>query len=238
MKRLVVWWDGRVVGQLTQNPHGELGFRYAPEWLQTAEARPLSASLPLRSEAFSRRACRPFFGGLLPEEGQRTAVAQALGVSEANDFALLDHLGGEVAGALQLLPQGSQPRAEAGPFEPRPLADGDILRIMDLLPKRPMLAGEDGLRLSLAGAQGKLPVVVSAGRILLSAPGQPTTHILKPPIARFSGTTENEALAMKLAAAVGLEVAPVEPRCLQSTDGTPGPFSWSSATTVSWMNMD
>ena len=31
-----------------------------------------------------------FFGGLLPEEGQRTAAAQALGVSPANDFALLD----------------------------------------------------------------------------------------------------------------------------------------------------
>ncbi|MBV8060578.1 MAG: HipA domain-containing protein, partial [Alphaproteobacteria bacterium] len=42
--------------------------------------------------------------------------------------------------------------------------------------------------------------------------GQPTTHILKPPISRFHATTENEAFAMRLAAAVGLDVAPVEPR--------------------------
>jgi serine/threonine-protein kinase HipA len=68
------------------------------------------------------------------------------------------------------------------------------------------------LRLSLAGVQLKLPVVLVNGRIALPAPGQPTTHILKPPIPRFAGTTENEAFAMRLAAAVGLAVAPAEPR--------------------------
>jgi serine/threonine-protein kinase HipA len=78
-----------------------------------------------------------------------------------------------------------------------------------------MLAGEEGLRLSLAGAQSKLPVVLVNGAVALPSPGQPTTHILKPPIARFSGTTENEALVMRLAAAIGLDVATVEPRVVQ-----------------------
>jgi hypothetical protein len=59
-----------------------------------------SASLPKRPERLSRRECRPFFGGLLPEESQRLVAAQVLGVSPANDFALLDRLGGDVAGAL------------------------------------------------------------------------------------------------------------------------------------------
>ena len=36
MRTLDVWWDGRVVGQLTQDPHGELGFAYAPDWLDDA----------------------------------------------------------------------------------------------------------------------------------------------------------------------------------------------------------
>lgn len=49
----------------------------------------------------------------------------------------------------------------------------------------------------------------------LPAPGQPTTHILKPPIARFNATTENEAFVMRLAAAIGLDVAPVEPRVVR-----------------------
>ena len=98
MKRtLDIWWDGRVVGQLTQDRHGDLGFAYAPAWLDDEQARPLSASLPKRAEPFSRRECRPFFGGLLPEESQRDAAALALGVSRVNDFALLDRLGGDVA---------------------------------------------------------------------------------------------------------------------------------------------
>jgi serine/threonine-protein kinase HipA len=76
------------------------------------------------------------------------------------------------------------------------------------------LAGE-GLRLSLAGAQSKVPVVLVDAQIALPLPGQATTHILKPPIARFKATTENEAFAMRLAAAIGLDVAPVEPRSVQ-----------------------
>ena len=66
--------------------------------------------------------------------------------------------------------------------------------------------------MSLAGAQSKLPVVIVDGKIALPAPGQPTTHILKPPIPRFPGTTENEALMMRLAAAIDLSAAAVEAR--------------------------
>ena len=215
MRTLDIWWNGRLVGQLTQNQHGELGFAYAPEWLNDAEALPLSASLPKRAEPFSRRECRPFFGGLLPEESQRDAAAQALGVSRANDFALLDRLGGDVAGALQLLPPGEAPTKPALDQRPTPLDDEGLIRVLDALPVRPLLAGEEGLRLSLAGAQSKVPVVLVDGAVTLPAPGQPTTHILKPPIARFKATTENEAFVMRLAASIGLDVAPVEPRVVK-----------------------
>ena len=214
-RTLDVWWDGRLVGQLTQDKHGELGFAYALEWLSDEAAQPLSASLPKRVEPFSRRECRPFFGGLLPEESQRDAAAQALGVSRANDFALLDRLGGDVAGALQLLPPGELP-ATPGPDQGSTrLDDAGLIRVLDALPVRPLLAGEAGLRLSLAGAQSKVPVVLVEGAVALPAPGQPTTHILKPPISRFTATTENEAFVMRLAAAIGLDVAPVEPRTVQ-----------------------
>lgn len=215
MRALDIWRDGRLVGQLTQNQHGELGFAYAPEWLVDTEALPLSASLPKRAEPFTRRECRPFFGGLLPEESQRDAAAQALGVSRANDFALLDRLGGDVAGAVQLLPPGEAPTNPALDKRPTPLDDEGLIRVLDALPVRPLLAGEEGLRLSLAGAQSKVPVVLVDGAVALPAPGQPTTHILKPPIARLAATTENEAFVMRLAAAIGLDVAPVEARIVQ-----------------------
>jgi serine/threonine-protein kinase HipA len=215
IRTLNVWWNMRLVGQLTQDRYGDLGFTYSPEWLADGSTQALSASLPKRPEHFSRRECRPFFGGLLPEERQREAAAQALGVSPANDFALLDRLGGDVAGALQLLPIGDRPVHEDQQGRNTPLDDEGIIRVLDALPIRPLLAGAEGLRLSLAGAQAKVPVVLIGQAIALPMPGQPTTHILKPPITRFNATTENEALVMKLAAAIGLDVAPVDPRTIR-----------------------
>jgi serine/threonine-protein kinase HipA len=212
IRSLSAWWDGALVGALRINEHGDLGFAYDRAWLDDPAKPPISQSLPKREEPFNRRETRPFFAGLLPEEAQREAVAKNLGISERNDFRLLEALGGDVAGALTLWPEGEAPPAQPGLSVADPLTDAELVEILDTLPKRPMLAGRDGLRLSLAGAQQKLPVVLVNGRIALPQPGQPTTHILKPPIARFAATTENEAFAMRLAAAAGLQVAPVEPR--------------------------
>jgi serine/threonine-protein kinase HipA len=213
MKRVLdVWWDNRIVGQLTQNQHGELGFVYAPAWLADQRAAALSASLPKREKPFTKRDCRPFFAGLLPEEDQREAVAQALGVSKGNDFSLLDNLGGEVAGAIEIVPAGVQPPPCPPEQSPQQLDDLTLLKLLDELPRRPFLVGQKGLRLSLAGAQSKVPVVLAGNAVALPAPGQPTTHILKPPIERFKGTTENEAFVMRLAKTIGLNVAHVEPR--------------------------
>jgi serine/threonine-protein kinase HipA len=207
--RLSVWWDGRISGCLYLGPDGETLFAYDAAWLADPKAPALSYSLPKQVEPFKRSAVQAFFGGILPEEGQRTAIARALGVSADNEFRLLEYLGGEVAGALTLLPEGETP-ASPSDAAPKLLDDDALVRLLDHLPLRPMLAGEDGLRLSLAGAQSKLPVLLIDGQIALPAPGQPTSHILKPPISRFEGTTENEYFCMSLAGAIGLDVAPVE----------------------------
>ena len=209
--RLAVWWEGRVSGTLYLGPDGDTQFVYDADWLAEASAPALSISLPKQEQPFGRRACQAFFGGILPEESQRTAIARALGVSADNEFRLLEHLGGEVAGALTLLPEGETPEPPST-AAPRLLGDNELVHLLDRLPMRPMLAGEGGLRLSLAGAQSKLPVLVIDGQIALPAPGLPTSHILKPPIARFPGTTENEYFCMSLARAIGLDVAPVEMR--------------------------
>jgi serine/threonine-protein kinase HipA len=212
IKSLCVWWEGDQVGALQVDEHGDLTFVYDADWLANPRKLAVSISLPKRAEPFNRRETRPFFAGLLPEEGQREAVARALGVSKANDFRLLERLGGDVAGALTLWPEGEAPPVPKGVAATEPLNDDSLLTILDILPTRPFLAGDEGLRLSLAGAQQKLPVVMVNGRIALPAPGQPSTHILKPPIPGLPTTTQNEALAMRLAAAIGLPTAPVDPR--------------------------
>lgn len=216
MKKLGVWLETRLVGALTQNIHGDLGFAYDKAWLADEGSQPISISLPKRGKPFTHKACNPFFDGLLPEAGQRRAVAKVVGVSHGNVYALLDSLGGEVAGALAFLPIGTVPEPLDGDWPLKPLDDTALLEVLDKLPLRPMLAGEDGLRLSLAGAQAKLPVCVVGGQVHLPGPNQPTSHILKPSIPDLPGSTENEAFVMRLAAELGMKVAPVEPGFIQT----------------------
>jgi len=211
-RTLSVWWDRVVVGTLQVNQHGEMRFTYAAEWLADASRPPISFSLPKQEQSFKQRQCRPFFAGLLPEESQRDVIAAALGISKGNDFAFLEALGGDVAGALSLWPEGQAPPVPEPRGTPRSLSDDELIGVLDTLPQRPLLAGREGLRLSLAGAQTKVPVVLVDDRVALPAAWQPTTHILKPAITRFPHTTENEALVTLLAAAVGLPVAPVAAR--------------------------
>jgi serine/threonine-protein kinase HipA len=215
MTHLSVWWAGRLVGTLLRDQHGDISFVYHGDWVEDATAQPISAALPKRLEPYDRRAARYFFAGLLPEESQRDGAARALGLSRTNDYALLEALGGDVAGALSLWPEGETPPVPVLGAKPEVLSESALVEILDSLPTRPLLAGRAGIRLSLAGAQSKLPVVLVSGAIALPSAGQPTTHILKPAMTRFPATVENEALAMRLAEALGLDVASVEARVVE-----------------------
>ena len=203
---LEVWLLGQSVGQLIQ-ADGRLSFSYSPRWLQSPSAQPLSRSLPLRPEPFDDKATRPFFAGLLPEGDKRKLVAMALQVSSQNDYALLNGIGGECAGAVTLLEPGQQPTGLPSEQYVRWLDDGELIAILDELPRRPMLAGKDGLRLSLAGAQDKLPVVFVNGHIGLPKQNTPSSHILKPAISAVEGSVYNEGLCMALAMRLKLSVA-------------------------------
>lgn len=204
---LDVYLHQQLVGQLVQDDHGQMQFSYGAEWLSSDNAMPLSHSLPLKAEPFTRNECRGFFGGILPEESKREMVAKNLGISASNDFAMLEQIGGECAGAITFLPEGEAPPAAQHDY--RPLSDKDLAGVLEILPRRPLMAGEDGIRLSLAGAQDKIAVHVKDGVISIPLGGAPSTHILKPAIERFAGTVHNEAYCMTLAAAVDLPVAAV-----------------------------
>jgi len=198
-------WD--LVGRLIQDDHGLIGFYYDENWLGRAGAVPLSHSLTLQAGRFNRNACRGFFAGILPDENKREIIAKNLGISAGNDFAMLEQIGGECAGAVTFVPAGtSLPERN---YAYRSLTGGKLAEILRLLPRRPLMAGEDGIRLSLAGAQDKIAVHVDGDQISLPLGGAPSTHILKPAIERFEGIVFNEAFCMKLAGAVGMYVAKV-----------------------------
>lgn len=210
MNPLIVHLHGKRVGVLEDDGQ-RLVFRYDDSWLADAGALPLSRQLPLQSEHFVGQRVNVFFGGLLPEADARDQIARNLGISANNDFAMLERIGGECAGAIALVPEEMEGRAPSD-GEVRWLSEGEVIEIMDRLPHQPLLAGEQGLRLSLAGAQVKLPVVIDsksggATRLALPLGDTPSTHIVKPEPARFPGLAENEAWCMALARRIGLDAA-------------------------------
>lgn len=207
--KLEVWLFNHKVGTLSLKA-GRLSFNYEADWLSNPKAMPLSISLPLQPEPFDDQQTRPFFAGLLPEGQMRRLLAQQLQISGQNDFALLNSIGGECAGAVSFLEPGQSLSVMPLSGEIQWLNDEELASILDELPQRPMLAGQKGIRLSLAGAQDKLPVVFDGVRIGLPLNGTPSSHILKPTISAIEDSVINEGYCMTLAKAMNLSVAKAE----------------------------
>jgi serine/threonine-protein kinase HipA len=211
VKELIVHLAGSRAGRLIHKDNGNLQFRYDNGYA----GPPVSWALPMQTEAHPHALCRAVFGGLLPEGDGREALARNLGISAGNDYALLEEVGGDCAGAIVLLKPD-----EDLPTTPtiRWLNATDLDETLRELPQRPLAANPaEGIRLSLAGAQPKMPVIVDGDRI-----GQPTnlaaptTHIVKPEPEAFPGLVDNEAFCMDLARAIDLPVASVSKQTSQS----------------------
>jgi len=211
-RTLDVYLQRDLVGHLLQGDDGRMIFNYVESWLGNPTAKALSHSLPLRKERFTQKECRGFFAGILPEQSQRELVARNLGISARNDFAMLEEIGGECAGAVTFMPAGQALQESTHRY--RDLSDQELVDMLKMLPRRPLLAGEEDVRLSLAGAQDKVAVKVSGSQISVPLGGAPSTHILKPAHERFGGLVFNEVLCLHLANAAGIPSAHAEARSI------------------------
>ncbi len=210
MRTLVVRMLGRGVGVLTET-RGRMAFGYDEAWLDDPAAPLLSLAMPPRAEPYDDDACRAFFGGLLPEGAVRDHLARRFGISPGNEFSLLERIGGDCAGAVSLHPPGGDDPEREGRYDW--LDDEALAAVIADLPARPLGVDLDGeVRLSLAGAQDKLPVFVGAdGRIGLPHGGAPSSHIIKASLFQRDSVL-NEAVCLALASDLGMDAAKAEPR--------------------------
>jgi serine/threonine-protein kinase HipA len=142
---------------------------------------------------------------LLPEGEPLRAMSRAIGVAQDDILGLIAQTGRDLAGGLTI----GRPRPAHGP-DLLPIPSEDALeRIIEDLPSRPFLVGEEGVSMSLAGAQDKLPLALADGRLAVPVGGASSTYILKPDSPRLPGSVQNEALCMVLARRCGLPAAPV-----------------------------
>lgn len=205
MESLDVYLNDRKVGRL-DDENGSLSFAYDEGYLADGVREPLSHALPLCREPYSHVSVEPVLSNLLPDDIIRTRLGEILQIPRENTFAFLKAIGGDCAGAVAFFPSGRTPAADtAGEF--RELSDDEAGAVLDNLEKRPLDIGEEGLRISGAGAQDKLIACIRDGRVLLPLNGTPSTHIIKTEIRNYPGSVENEWYSMSLAAACGLSVA-------------------------------
>jgi serine/threonine-protein kinase HipA len=195
MASLPVYFEQRRVGTIEVDKNGP-GFTYDPAWVKLRGAFPVSTTMPLKSERIAPDVFLPWAANLLPENEQLRTLGQILGMTRSDVIGLLSAIGGDTAGALSI----GQP-GRTGSVLWRPVGSGDELeRVMEELPNKPFLVGEEGVSMSLAGAQTKLAVSVDdTGRICVPMNGSPSTHILKPDTPRLPGGVQNEAFCLTLA---------------------------------------
>lgn len=209
--RLVLWFEQSSVAEIARVGHdfARLRLTYDPTWIAQQDAFPISVRFPLRAAAYDGEEVYFWLLNLLPEGEGLGLIGQVLSVSDLDVLGIIDQMGEDLPGALVAR------RPDRSPASPEPRLhvwdDAGLARDIRRLPQRPLLVGEDGVHMSLAGQQSKLPVVrLDDGRLALPLDGYPSTHILKPASKTVHGSVENETFCMRLAAACGLAVAEVE----------------------------
>ncbi len=196
---LLVYCNRILIGTLERQAT-RLAFRYDTGYL-TQTGMPLSRHLPLRHKLFDHEASVAFFANLLPEGDIRRQVARSVGVSAENTFDLLVAIGGDCAGAVSLFPPGVT-EVQVGAYHP--ITKEKLADELTHLPAHPFLAGDEGVRLSLAGAQNKLPIYYDGTDFFIPEGHYPSSHILKTAITQLDGSVANEAFCMTLARYAGL----------------------------------
>jgi len=210
-RELVVLLGGQRVGRIRQDEKGNLELQYEPAWREDPSAYPLSLSLPLARREHGEPEVRAYLENLLPDsEAILRSWGRRFGVSARNPFALLEHVGEDVAGAAQFLaPDRVERLAASERPEVRWLTEADVAeRLRRLREDRSAWRwADDPGTFSLAGAQAKTALLFEDDRWGVPQGRVATSHILKPPMEGLDGVVENEHTCLELAKAVGLPAA-------------------------------
>lgn len=210
-RHLDVYQNNQLIGELQDT--SPLTFRYHNTWLNHKEATALGEKLPLTADAQQNMAVQAYFENLLPEGDMRRLLSISRQVTTI--FGLLEAVGGDVAGnvcvgAPTLMPKKASRKTQAQ-YSHTSWAE---IRKMYISPAKSKLISQTddiGVRISLAGAQEKMLLVVLAdGTPAIPVGAAPSTHILKPDIRRLESvwaSALNETYTMQLAERIGLGVA-------------------------------
>lgn len=215
-RALQVWMNGEAVGLWLRGRAGTDRFVYDPAWIASSRVRPLSLSLPILADrTISGPVVAHFFDNLLPDDDRiRRRLRARFRVGSSEGFDLLQAIGRDCVGAVQLLPPDVAPTGW-DQVQHQLLTDADVASHL-----REVIAGPGAtpdsadLRISIAGAQEKTALLRIGEQWYLPRGATPTTHILKLPLGLVGGrrldlghSVFNEWLCAQLLREFGLPVA-------------------------------
>ncbi|MBE7374451.1 type II toxin-antitoxin system HipA family toxin [Pseudomonas lopnurensis] len=196
---LGVYRGDRCIGELWLGDDGRtMGFRYGE-----AARFAISNSLPLATGVFAPTVgmAHNWFANLLPEEASRQMLVNRLGVAD-DDFSLLAAIGGDCAGALRIV---DHTRADALATAGRePVDPNQLARWAQGKERYALFQPGKATRLSLAGAQDKIPVIIEKEQLYLPLGAAASSHLIK--FALKPALVFNELYMNRLARIAGLDV--------------------------------
>ena len=216
-RTLHAWMNGEYVGEWIDSAGKPQEFVYAEEWLASRSARPLSLSMPLmESAAYKGRVVEAYFENLLPDSGEiRRRIGQHVGAHSDKAFDLLEKIGRDCVGALQLTLE-REPSPNVRTINASSISDSEIELLLLKTSGSPPFGApdiDDDFRLSIAGAQEKTALLIHDKRWLRPHGATPSTHILKLPLGMLPGgidlrtSVENEWLCAQILSAYGVPTA-------------------------------
>ena len=210
MDSLNVYLHGVFVGKILRLNDGRIEFLLDEEFRLEKNHYTLSRSF-IQADGEVRNSEKPassgqvpsFFSNLLPEGALRTYLAKIAGVTEHREFELLELLGADLPGAVEVrrhdVASSNVPALtplEANSYKP--------------------------LRFSLAGVQLKFSAIEkAAGGLTIPAQGIGGDWIVKLPSTRFARVPENEFSMMSIAGAVGIAIPEIKLTPMAEIEGLP-----------------
>lgn len=220
MSQLRVWMNGLEVATWEQGTTAPAQLTYTESWLASPMPRPVSLSLPLLPPGQSHRgdAVTDYFDNLLPDNAAiRARIRDRFSTRSTGTFELLQAIGRDCVGAVQLLPP-EQPPQGVQSIRFRALDEAGVARTLRGVTASPIPGmaqiDADDFRISISGAQEKTGLLWHEGKWCIPLSSTPSTHIFKLPLglvgnmrADMHQSVENEWLCMHLLAAFGIRVA-------------------------------
>jgi len=201
--RLNVTIADRVVASIWVDRDDETyKFEYSDEWKKNgfAVSPHLKLHQPLKSGTVRR-----FLENLIPEGKGLEDITHFAHISKNNTFAIIKAIGYDTSGAL-MFSQDSTNKAELF----RPISNDELANRITHIEERSIAIWDKKERLSLAGVQEKLPVIIKDGQIGLGDGSLSSTHIMKFQTKKHANIVVNELFCMKLAKKISLNVAQVD----------------------------